>query len=364
MTPIRSIQPSRPIFLNGKFYLGVLNGVHRVADCLVRALDERISARPPEQRPAITLLLPRDCPRPEGLQTIEIVSPPGGRTQLWEQTALAWTARSGVLVSLCNLGPLAHPRQITLIHDAQFWLPEQSYPLKQRWGYRLLIPLVGHTSRRVLTVSRASRQQLELTRIVRPGRTGVIYNGGDHVVQVPAAPDALARFGLKPGGYALLFGSTKTYKNLEVIRAAMEDGMLGGVPLVIVGHDINFGGFDGAICTGAIDDGILRGLYEGATCLLFPSRTEGFGLPPVEAMLLGCPVVAAPAGALPEICRDAVLYADVDDPTAWGKAVRALASDPELRAAKIAAGRERAAHFTWGQAADRLLDEAETMALS
>ncbi|MFD2135390.1 glycosyltransferase [Novosphingobium resinovorum] len=88
---------------------------------------------------------------------------------------------------------------------------------------------------------------------------------------------------------------------------------------------------DDAVFVGSCDDQALRALYAGARCLLCPSRTEGFGLPPLEAMLCGTPAVVAPAGAVPEVCRDAVLYADVDDPASWAQAIAAL--DPaSLRA--------------------------------
>ncbi|MEG8013958.1 glycosyltransferase [Sphingomonas sp. 22R3R2A-7] len=110
----------------------------------------------------------------------------------------------------------------------------------------------------------------------------------------------------------------------------------------------------GTVFAGACDDAALRAFYEGAYALLFPSRTEGFGLPPVEAMLCGCPAIVTPAGALPEVCRDAVLYADVDDPASWREALSRLA-DPELRAEKIAAGRALAARYRWRAAGEQLL---------
>jgi glycosyltransferase involved in cell wall biosynthesis len=105
-----------------------------------------------------------------------------------------------------------------------------------------------------------------------------------------------------------------------------------------------------AVFAGPCDDATLRALYEGAEALLFPSRTEGFGLPPVEAMLCGCPVVAAPCGAVPEICGDAVRYADPDDPAAWRAALGNLP-----REALAAAGYARAAQSTWARAGRNLL---------
>ena len=94
-----------------------------------------------------------------------------------------------------------------------------------------------------------------------------------------------------------------------------------------------------------MDDAALRALYESAHCLAFPSRTEGFGLPPVEAMLCGCPVIAAPAGAIPEICRDTISYADVDDARGWAQTINSLQS--EARIEKRACARNRGSNFQW-----------------
>jgi glycosyltransferase involved in cell wall biosynthesis len=88
----------------------------------------------------------------------------------------------------------------------------------------------------------------------------------------------------------------------------------------------------------------------------FPSRTEGFGLPPAEAMACGCPAVVAPSGAIPEVCADAALYADVDDPGQWVDAIRAYADQPHLREQKAAMGRERMSAYPWDRAGRELFD--------
>ena len=108
------------------------------------------------------------------------------------------------------------------------------------------------------------------------------------------------------------------------------------------------------IFAGQVSDGALRGLLEDALCLAFPSLTEGFGLPPLEAMLVGCPALVAPCGALPEVCGDAALYADPRDPGAWIEAICALADDRALRNARSIAGQTHAVPFSWGAAAAKL----------
>ena len=96
-------------------------------------------------------------------------------------------------------------------------------------------------------------------------------------------------------------------------------------------------------------------MYESALCLAFPSTTEGFGLPPLEAMLLGCPAIVAPRGALPEVCSDAVLYARPDNPEEWSNAIDLLEQDPVAKAGLVDKGRRRASIFKWSASARQLM---------
>lgn len=355
-----------PIYFNGKFYAAGLNGVHRVADRLIREYDAILAAssRPSRERPR--LFVPRRRQWEPSLQAIEIVEQDGADSQKWEQFRLPRLAADGVLVNLCNLAPIRHSRKLTLIHDAQFLLPDSGYPARQRIGYRLLVPRMARTSAQVLTVSDYSRQMLDLMDVVPRDRTAVLYNGADHILDITPDFGALERLGLEAGRYVLMFGSPKGYKNAGVVLSAFADPPR-GLRLVVVGAaeaDLRDAGLPvppGVVFAGKIDDAVLRALYIGAHALAFPSRTEGFGLPPVEAMLCHCPVVAAPAGAIPEVCRDAILYADVDDPSAWREAFVRLA-DQDLRTTKVTCGVARASGFTWKAAGQRLAQHIDRIA--
>ncbi len=347
----------RRIFINGKFYAGGMNGVHRVADRLVRELDGLLEAHPELD---VTLLLPAKCAAPPALKRIGVAVESRGHSQLWEQAILPFRARGGLLVNLCNFAPLLHGRKILMIHDAQFLFPDSSYPLRQRLWHRFVTPWAAYTSRAVLTVSDYSRQMLDLMRVARRERTLVVHNGVDHLANVAPAPPA----GLVDDGVPFVahFASAKAYKNTAILLEAFRLPELSDIRLLLIGPSreklgaLAAGAPPNVVFAGGVDDAVLRALYEKALCLAMPSRTEGFGLPPLEAMASGCPAVIAPAGAMPEICRDAALYADVDDARSWAAAIRALADDPALRARKIAEGAARAAAFTWAAAGRRLLD--------
>jgi glycosyltransferase involved in cell wall biosynthesis len=107
---------------------------------------------------------------------------------------------------------------------------------------------------------------------------------------------------------------------------------------------------------GRIGDDDFKRALAGAVCFLFPSRIEGFGLPAVEAMASGCPVVASTAPCLPEVCGEAALYADPDDIDGWFEAVERLQADPALRQRLIEAGQDQARRYSWRGIAESYLE--------
>jgi glycosyltransferase involved in cell wall biosynthesis len=358
----RNAKPVGRLFLNGKFYGGAMNGVHRVADRLLRELDALASSGGQPAQWDMRLLVPQADHWAPSFKAIRSVPQRLGHSQFWEQLILPNAARSGALASFANLAPKGHSRKLTMVHDAQFRLSPESYPAKLRFGYRALIPRGAKSSRVVLTVSDYARDSLMTFGVADSARTAVLYNGADHIHEV--APDAgfPEAHGLSLESYCVLFGSVARYKNLAVVFAAFRREALSDMQLVVIGSsraNLESAGLSPppqSIFVGQIDDAALRALYENAHCLVYPSRTEGFGLPPVEAMLCGCPVVAAPAGAVPEICQDAILYAGMDDAASWSAQIVTLGEDRVLRAAKIAGGRARASAFTWRAAGVRLAE--------
>jgi glycosyltransferase involved in cell wall biosynthesis len=110
------------------------------------------------------------------------------------------------------------------------------------------------------------------------------------------------------------------------------------------------------ILLGRISDDDLAQALAGARAFLFPSRIEGFGLPAVEAMASGCPVVASTAPCLPEICGDAALYAGPDDAEGWIAAIERLHTDSATRSRTVEAGIARARRYTWRRIAEQYLE--------
>jgi alpha-1,3-rhamnosyl/mannosyltransferase len=244
-------------------------------------------------------------------------------------------------------------------------------PVQQPRGYSVLARLVFGTAVRLaaraaaqlITISEASARDLESRLGLPPARLTAIPLAADPVFapQPSAAVAALrARLGL-PAEYLLYFGSNKPHKNLP----RLVQGFLGleqAPPLVVAGHwDARFpeaqrlaeAAGPRVRFLGPVAAGDLPALYSGALLFVFPSLAEGFGLPPLEAMACGAPVVCSQASSLPEVVGDAGLLFDPADTAALQAVLQRALADADLRQDLRRRGLARAALFTWRAAAEQ-----------
>jgi glycosyltransferase involved in cell wall biosynthesis len=360
------------VAFNGKFLTAPPTGVHRVAGSLIQSVDEilRSGARQ-SAKAAWELLCPPDARR--SLPTTVIATHHFGPLtwQFWEQFQLPLRTRNTLLVNLCNLAPLAHRGGVTMIHDAQVFISPESYSQPfYRW-YQFALPKIGLNAAKILTVSEYSRQQLAYYGVAPLSKIVTIHNGVDHLLSEPAEPAVVQRLELQPAKYVVALANTQPHKNIGLLLRAFADKELSSVPLVLVGSataaDFEATGAavpKNVVFAGRVSDGEMRALLEAAACLAFPSTTEGFGLPPLEAMLLGCPAVVAPCGALPEVCGDSAIYADPNDEAGWVEAIAALVQGGEIRERAVLRGRQHASRFTWRRSGERLLSVIDDLLAS
>ncbi|HRK19278.1 MAG TPA: glycosyltransferase family 1 protein [Hyphomicrobiaceae bacterium] len=341
--------------INGRFLSQPITGVQRYAREVTAELDEMIADNP-TQRPRVRILAPpgtRDIPSYKAIPVQRVGRLTG---HLWEQVDLPRHA-VGPVLSLANTGPLFMRNHVVCIHDANTRVIPGSYSRAFRLAYRFLHPALGHTARTVTTVSHHAAADLVRYRIAPAPKIVVAPNGTEHTARWRPRHTAETAAVAGPATIVLL-GSRAPHKNMKLVLDLAPELAAEGFRIAVVGvststfADDAVGSIHPAVhLLGRIDDDALAALFRDSLCLAFPSLTEGFGLPPLEAMAHECPVIASTAASIPEVCGDAALLADPTDPDAWLAAIRALRKEQALRRSLIERGRRRIGSFSWQRTA-------------
>jgi glycosyltransferase involved in cell wall biosynthesis len=274
----------------------------------------------------------------------------------WEQVVLPRRA-AGAAALLCpaNLAPLAFARNVVVIHDAAPLRHPGWYSRGYAAVQRRLLPRVARSALHVITVSEFSRA--ELRELLGLADVSVVPGGVDAAFRPEADADAArAALGLaRP--YVLCVASHTGRKNLAALVPAARALAAEGVDVAVAGGPRpQFAaerGLEALRVLGPVPDALLPGLYAGAEAFALPSLYEGFGLPVLEAMACGAPVVAADTSALPETCAGAALLVPPDG-AAFRDALARLLGDRAERERLRAAGLARAAQFSWEATARRV----------
>jgi len=259
---------------------------------------------------------------------------------------------------------------VVMVHDLSFLYVASSTP-GLRLALRTLVPWSVRRAARVITPSEFTRRDLEARYGVAPDRIRVTWNGvreSFRPLPETAIRAVLTRYGLEPG-FIFSLGRLNRRKNLGTLLRAFAVLRARGradLQLVIAGK-VDYGGEELVRAfrasggssrvhwVGAIPDADLPAFYAGATCFVYPSLFEGFGLPLVEAMACGCPVVSSDRTACPEVVGPAGLLVDPEDVTAIADAIAHILDDEALRAELRDRGLARSRLFTWAESARRTL---------
>jgi glycosyltransferase involved in cell wall biosynthesis len=280
---------------------------------------------------------------PDGVEPLEL---PAGSQEL----RMAWKLPRLLRRVRPRLGHYQHSlplrpvgRTVLTVHDVSFEREPALMPRRDRLVFKTVVPRSARRADRIIAVSDRTKDDLTDRYDIPESKIAVVPHGVDPAFT--PAPDA-------GEGYLLFVGAVQRRKDP---RAALEAAQELRMPLIVVGpeKEASLAGELrrlGADVRGYVEKPDLAELYRGAACLVVPSRYEGFGLPVLEAMASGTPVVAAPDPALVEVAGDAAVYADQSDLS--GAILHALDRREELRAA----GLQRASLFSWAEAARRTVE--------
>ncbi len=348
------------IFLNGRFLTMPLTGVQRTAYELVTALDQLIEENNIDgQYYEFILIYSGAIINPIQLKHITLLQKGILKGNLWEQLELPVYTTGKLLISMCTIAPLLKRKQMVIVHDASFVVNPQYFSKAFRTWYQQAIPLLARRSRHMITVSQFSRHELVKHSGFNSDKTSVIYNAADHILNYEEPDEAFKEKinRLKP--YCLAVSSLGANKNFKGLSEAIAKIDFPGYHMLIAGGVIgalkhSASASDAVTYLGYVSNAELKYLYSNASLFVFPSFYEGFGIPPLEAMMLGCPVAASNTSSLPEVLNDACAYFNPADTGSIAASIRSLISDNAKLAEFRAKGLEQVKKYSWKKSALQL----------
>jgi glycosyltransferase involved in cell wall biosynthesis len=288
----------------------------------------------------------------------------------WEQFVLPLRIRRhAVLWSPCNFGPLFCRRQIVTIHDiAPIDHPEWFRASYRAW-FRYIVPKLIERAVAITTVSSFTQERLSSRFRIDSDSITLVPNGCDFQ-RARRLASARKDAALVPPPFVLAVGSSDPRKNVVGIESALQTvrGARPTLRLAVVGGGAMDVFAKGSLLNDPLDvrlghvtDAELVQLYRNASCLVYASFYEGFGLPPLEAMALGTRVVASRLPSIEEICADCVIYIDPSDPADIARGINeALSESCDQRQAATERALGRARQYSWVAAAEKM-DELARM---
>ncbi len=301
-----------------RFLTQRISGVQRFAYEICVALDGLI-----KKYPYITIigLMPNSQINPQySINFTHFVIKKVGflRGHLWEQIELPIYSLGKPLLNLCNPAPMLKFDQFITLHDVIFMTGFDSQKWWFRAWYKLIAKIVSRTSKQIFTVSNFSKKEITEYLHVKPGKITVLGNASS-LINYSYDLDILDNLKIKDKQYFIIIGSNSKRKNIRMVTELFAShGFLSDYYLVVVGgdyvnlipeHTIES---NNIIYTGYISDGSIRSLYKNALALIIPSLYEGFGVPIVEALSEGIPVIASDIPVFHEVLRGLIYFDPYD----------------------------------------------------
>lgn len=353
------------VIINGRFLTQDITGVQRYAHELMRHLDQLlVEGRINSEQVSIIIAVPpntRDIPN---YQRIKVKCIGHLQNNFWEQISLPLFARNKILFSPCNIAPVfGGNRQLLTIHDASVFGYTKAYTPMFLLKYRFILKTMGMIARIIITDSKFSKNELIKYCKISAGKIVVVPLGYEHILKIAADEHVLKKNHLGDRPYLFTVGSQSAHKNLQGVIFATNKIENKDFDIVVAGGTFSnvFRNMDSFvdpfhINLGYVNDQELRALYEHAACFIYASFYEGFGLPPLEAMACGCPVIASDIPALREVCGDAAVYCDPHNSDDIAQKIMEVMQNADLLSTMKDAGFAQAQHFCWEYTTTQIWD--------
>ena len=350
------------LYINGRFLTQPGTGVQRYAREIIANFDALLDNNELAQDVCLCCLVPRGTSYGTLWRNITIEEVGINHGNLWEQIDLPIYLKGGFLFSPANSGPVLYRNQAITFHDASVFATPNAYSFGFRLKHKMIFVRLAQLAKIIFTVSKFSQDELSRYLKHPSERFRVIHLAGGHMNRIQADLNVLRRHSLQKNGYILMVGSWGLRKNLAVLGKALE--LIRSDTRVVFageGHQKIFNRdavrwtTRDILALGYITDEELKALYLNALGLILPSYYEGFGLPILEAMQCGCPVLCARAASLPEVAGEAALFFDPMDARDIAKTIDRIVLDPRLRNELAQKGYQRAKDFSWHKAASQTM---------
>lgn len=350
------------LYINGQCLERSITGVERYTLAVLSALDD-IARDECYHWLDIHLLLPPKgrCELP--FHKIRMSHVGRWHGHLWEQVELPFFCKDGVLLSLHSVAPLFKRHQLVVMHDAKVAHKGKSdIGNLKRICYSFLGKTLGRVLPRIIAISNFAAKDIHKGFDIPYEKIVVILSGRYSLEEVHSEDGILDRLQLQRKKYILAVGGGSTKNNVLTANAVEMMGredlyfVVAGFSPEVMLQQLNQ--FTRTKCIGRVTDEELTALYKNALCLAFPSLVEGFGVPPLEAMSVGCPVIASTCEAVPEICGDAALYVDAYSVDDMKQKIEMLENNQDLMEDLVLKGYKNLDRFDWYRTAKSILDNA------
>lgn len=351
----------KKVYINGRFLTQKITGVQRYAEEITKALDSEINNR---KNYKWVLLLPKNIIRNLNLKNIEVKKVGYLKGHLWEQIELPFYSKDGILLNFCGCAPVVKKNQITTIHDAAVCVMPESFSFLFRTWYKIMFYIVGKRAKKIFTVSEFSKREINKYFDIPLEKIEVTYNGIDHIKSIKPDEAIFTKFNIEKNNYVLAVSSLNPSKNFKLILETAK-----------ISPEINFviaGGTNPAVFKeqgfeitpnvkfiGYVNDEELVALYKYASCFVYPSIYEGFGIPPLEAIYFNCSVILSDIEVFKEIYMDNVLYCKIDDCNILKEKILSILNNKKIKKSIIEKEKVLVNKYKWDNVLVKLLDIIE-----